>query len=81
MLHYSPARATVVGEPEAIFPFLGCSRLAEPLTRRNVVAAFHGHAHIGVLEGEVAGSVKVFNVAVPILLKAGYHYPFYVFTI
>jgi Icc-related predicted phosphoesterase len=81
VLHYSPARATVVGEPEAIFPFLGCSRLAEPLTRRNVVAAFHGHAHIGVLEGEVAGGVKVFNVAVPILMKAGYQFPFYVYEV
>jgi Icc-related predicted phosphoesterase len=81
VLHYSPARATVVGEPEAIFPFLGCSRLAEPLTRRNVIAAFHGHAHIGVLEGEVAGGVKIFNVAVPILLKMGNQFPFYVFEV
>jgi Icc-related predicted phosphoesterase len=79
VLHYSPARDTVVGEPEAIFPFLGCSRLAEPLTRRNVVACFHGHAHIGILEGEVAGGVKVFNVAIPILNKLGYEFPFYVF--
>jgi Icc-related predicted phosphoesterase len=81
VLHYSPARTTVVGEPEAIFPFLGCSRLAEPLTRRNVVACFHGHAHIGVLEGEVAGGVKIFNVAVPILNKLGYQFPFYVFEV
>lgn len=81
LLHYSPAKATVVGEPEAIFPFLGCSRLAEPLTRRNVQACFHGHAHIGVLEGEAAGGVKVFNVAVPILLKQGYEFPFYVYEV
>lgn len=81
VLHYSPARSTVVGEPEAIFPFLGCSRLAEPLIRRNVAAAFHGHAHIGVLEGEIPGGVKVFNVAVPILHKLGYQYPFYVFEV
>jgi len=81
VLHYSPASATVVGEPEAIFPFLGCSRLAEPLTRRNVTACFHGHAHIGVLKGEVAGGVKVFNVAVPILNKMGYQFPFYVMEV
>ncbi|MGI8636794.1 MAG: metallophosphoesterase, partial [Segetibacter sp.] len=67
-----PIKATVVGEPEAIFPFPDCSRLAEPLSRRGVVAAFHGHAHVGTLEGEAAGGVKVFNVAKPILLKAGY---------
>lgn len=81
VLHYSPASATVVGEPEAIFPFLGCSRLAEPLIRRNVSACFHGHAHIGVLEGEVAGGVKVYNVAVPVLNKLGYPYPFHVLEV
>jgi Icc-related predicted phosphoesterase len=81
VLHYSPASATVAGEPEAIYPFLGCSRLAEPLTRRNVTAAFHGHAHVGILEGEVAGGVKVFNVAVPVLLKMGYKFPFYVLDV
>ena len=81
MMHYSPAKSTVVGEPEAIFPFLGCSRLAEPLARRNVVAAFHGHAHVGVLEGETSGGTKVFNVAIPILQKAGYQFPFYVLEV
>ena len=30
-----------------IFPFLGCSRLEEPLTRFPVTAVFHGHAHHG----------------------------------
>jgi Icc-related predicted phosphoesterase len=81
VLHYSPIKATVVGEPDAIFPFLGCSRLAEPLSRRGVVAAFHGHAHVGTLEGEAAGGVRVFNVAKPILLKAGYTMPFYMFEV
>lgn len=81
VLHYSPIKDTVVGEPEAIFPFLGCSRLAEPLSRRGVIAAFHGHAHVGTLEGEASGGVKVFNVAKPILLKAGYTTPFYLFEV
>ena len=71
IMHYSPIKETVVGEPEAIFPFLGSSRLAEPLSRRQVVAAFHGHAHIGTLEGQTNGGVKVYNVAKPILQKAG----------
>jgi Icc-related predicted phosphoesterase len=79
VLHYSPIKATVVGEPEPIFPFLGCSRLAEPLTRREVIAAFHGHAHVGTLEGEAAGGVKVYNVAKPILQKAGFATPFFMF--
>lgn len=71
VLHYSPIKETVIGEPEAIYPFLGSSRLAEPLGRRNVVAAFHGHAHVGQLEGATSGGVKVFNVAKPILNKDG----------
>ena len=79
VLHYSPIKATVIGEPEAIFPFLGSSRLAEPLERRQVVAAFHGHAHIGTLEGQTAAGVKVFNVAKPILNKAGKQ--FYLFEV
>ncbi|HKG68703.1 MAG TPA: hypothetical protein VKA92_07525, partial [Segetibacter sp.] len=79
ILHYSPIKATIIGEPEPIFPFLGCSRLAEPLTRRQVIAAFHGHAHIGTLEGEAAGGIKVFNVAKPILINAGYTSAFYIF--
>ena len=33
VLHYAPIQATVEGEPREIFPFLGCSRLEEPLNR------------------------------------------------
>ena len=69
LLHYAPIAATITGEPEAIFPFLGSSRLAEPLDRRKVLAAFHGHAHIGTLEGRTEGGVHIFNVAKPLLHK------------
>ena len=81
IIHYAPIQATVIGEPEQIFPFLGSSRLAEPLSRRNVIAAFHGHAHIGTLKGETANGVKVFNVAKPILHKTGYDDGFYLFEV
>jgi Icc-related predicted phosphoesterase len=81
LLHYSPIKETVEGEPEVLFPFLGCSRLAEPLSRRGVVAAFHGHAHIGKLQGEASGGVKVFNVARSVLQKAGYELPFFLFEV
>jgi Icc-related predicted phosphoesterase len=82
ILHYSPIKATVVGEPEEIFPFLGSSRLAEPLIRNNVLAAFHGHAHAGTLEGTINNSnIKVFNVAKPVLVKAGYQYPYYLLEV
>lgn len=70
LLHYAPIRATVEGEPEEILPFLGSSRLEEPLNRYGVAAAFHGHAHAGAPEGETASGVPVFNVAVPVLERA-----------
>lgn len=81
LLHYAPIKETVMGEPEQIFPFLGSSRLAEPLNRREVVAAFHGHAHIGTLKGETSKGVKVFNVSKPILVKEGYEHPYFMFEI
>ncbi|HEY0749735.1 MAG TPA: metallophosphoesterase, partial [Chitinophagaceae bacterium] len=81
LTHYSPIKDTVVGEPEPIYPFLGSSRLSEPLNGRNVVAAFHGHAHIGSLEGETPGGVKVYNVAKPILQKHGYERPFFILEV
>lgn len=81
VLHYAPIKATVVGEPEQIFPYLGSSRLAEPINRRDVVAAFHGHAHVGTLKGETSKGVKVFNVSKPILVKEGYDPPFYIFEV
>jgi Icc-related predicted phosphoesterase len=63
LLHYSPIRQTVVGESEEIFAFLGSSRLAEPLDRRKVNVAFHGHAHLGAPEGKTTGGVPIFNVS------------------
>jgi Icc-related predicted phosphoesterase len=81
VLHYAPIKSTVIGEAEAIYPFLGCSRLAEPLSRHNVVAAFHGHAHIGTLEGETQDGIKVYNVARPILIKEGLPCPYFLLDV
>jgi Icc-related predicted phosphoesterase len=81
VMHYAPIRDTIIGEPEVIYPFLGSSRLAEPLARRQVLAAFHGHAHAGVLEGVTGNGVKIFNVALPILYKHGYEHGFYIFEV
>ena len=55
VLHYAPIRATVENEPVEIFPFLGCSRLEEPLNRYPVTAVVHGHAHNGAPEGRTSG--------------------------
>lgn len=67
LLHYSPIRATVVGESPEIFPFLGSSRLEDPLNHYQVTAAFHGHAHRGTHEGRTSGDVPIFNVSIPLL--------------
>ena len=67
-LHYSPIRDTVEGEPSEIFPFLGSSRLEEPLLRYPVSVVFHGHAHRGRPEGRTRTGVPVYNVCLPLFL-------------
>jgi Icc-related predicted phosphoesterase len=69
LLHYSPIVGTVQGEPVEIFPFLGTSRLEEPLIRYPVSAALHGHAHRGAPEGNTVNGTPVFNVAMPLLRR------------
>ena len=70
LLHYSPIRATVEGEPLEIFPYLGSSRLEEPLIRYPVTAVFHGHAHHGSREGRTHENTPVYNVSLPLLRRA-----------
>jgi Icc-related predicted phosphoesterase len=67
LLHYAPIEGTIEGEPLAIYPFLGSSRLEEPLNRYTATAVFHGHAHLGTLEGRTSAGVPVFNVCLPLL--------------
>ena len=69
LLHYSPIRATVEGEPLEIFPWLGCGRHEEPLLRYKVSAVFHGHAHNGTVEGRLSNGVPCYNVCMPLLRK------------
>lgn len=69
LMHYSPIKATVEGEPVEIFPFLGCSRLEEPFLRYPVSAIFHGHAHRGTPEGRTINNIPVYNVALPLLTR------------
>jgi Icc-related predicted phosphoesterase len=77
VLHYAPIRQTVEGEPGEIFPFLGCSRLADPLNRYPVTAVVHGHAHHGALEGRTEGGVPVYNVSAPLLRKTNAGHPLF----
>src|SRR5678816_1680280 len=69
VLHYAPIRATVEGEPPEIFPYLGSSRLEEPINRYRVSAVFHGHAHRGAPEGRTTAGVPVYNVSLPLLAR------------
>jgi Icc-related predicted phosphoesterase len=70
LLHYSPIAGTVEGEPREIYPYLGSSRLEEPLIRYPVDVVFHGHAHHGTLEGKTVGGVTVYNVSLSLLQRS-----------
>jgi Icc-related predicted phosphoesterase len=69
LLHYAPIQATVEGEPPEIFPFLGSSRLEEPINRYEVTAVLHGHAHHGSPEGRTSTNVPVYNVSMSLLRR------------
>jgi Icc-related predicted phosphoesterase len=69
LLHYAPIAGTVEGEPREIYPYLGSSRLEEPLSRYPVDVVFHGHAHHGATEGRTGGDVPVYNVSMMLLQR------------
>src|SRR4051812_37054710 len=76
LLHYAPIQATVQGEPCEIYPFLGCSRLEEPITRYPISAVIHGHAHHGCPEGRTRTNVPVYNVSASLMREHFPHRPF-----
>ncbi|PZR61565.1 MAG: hypothetical protein DLM71_08495 [Chloroflexi bacterium] len=76
LLHYAPVHATVEGEPPAIFPFLGSSRLEDPIDRYGTRVVLHGHAHRGSPDGGTRGGVPVHNVSLPMLRNLGDGSPF-----
>lgn len=69
LLHYSPVSGTVTGENPEIFPFLGSSRLEEPINMFGVTAVFHGHSHFGTKESSTLKNIPVYNTAYPLLKK------------
>jgi Icc-related predicted phosphoesterase len=70
LLHYAPVQQTAEGEPPEIFPFIGSSRLEEPINRYPVSLVLHGHAHRGQLEGATKSGVPVYNVSMPLLARS-----------
>ena len=75
LMHYSPIRDTLHGEPAEIYPFLGSYLLAEPCDRALVDLVLHGHAHRGATHGATPGGVPVRNVAQAVIER-----PYAVFT-
>ena len=75
LLHYAPTSDTLQGEPEGIWTYLGCDRLATPIAEYRPDVVLHGHAHAGSFEGAIGG-VPVYNVAVHVLGR-----DFYVFEL
>jgi Icc-related predicted phosphoesterase len=75
LLHYSPTADTLLGEPEGIWTYLGCDRLATPIAEHRPDVVLHGHAHAGSFEGAI-GTVPVYNVAVHVTGR-----DFYVFDL
>lgn len=76
LLHYSPIAETLRGEPEAIYPYLGSSILAEAIDAHGADLVLHGHAHGGSPAGITSGGIQVRNVAVPVI-----HRPYVVFEL
>jgi len=80
-LHYTPIRDTIIGEPLEIFPYLGSSRLAEPIERFDVTMVFHGHADYGTHAGKTPKGIPVYNVALPLMKRVFPKEPFQIFEI
>lgn len=74
ILHYAPIADTLADEPLEIYPFLGCSRLAETIDRFKVSAVVHGHAHRGRYEGRTPGGAPVYNAAFTVAKPGGRPY-------
>jgi Icc-related predicted phosphoesterase len=82
VMHYSPIRQTIEGEPLEIYPMLGSSRFVEPINRFQVQGVFHGHAHHGTIEGKTEKGIPVFNVAMHLLqAKQKDHQPYMIWEV
>lgn len=79
VLHYAPIQETIIGEPEVIWPFLGSSRLLDPIETIGADVVFHGHAHHGTFEGKTPTGIPVYNVAQPLMEERGQK--FFVWTV
>ena len=70
LMHYSPVKDTLRGEPPEIYAFLGSYLLAEAVDRAGADLVLHGHAHRGSEHGVTPGGVPVRNVAQQVIRRA-----------
>ena len=63
--HYSPTKATMVGEREKMWPEMGYPGFEEDLAKGGFDAWVHGHIHKGTVESVKVGEVQVYNVDFP----------------
>jgi len=66
VLHYAPVHGTVEGEPAEIIPFLGSSRLAEPIDRFAAAAVVHERPEMArIVPERVATRLQDLETAAP----------------
>jgi Icc-related predicted phosphoesterase len=70
LMHYSPIKETLEGEPPEIWAFLGSYLLGEAADRAGCDLILHGHAHRGTEKGITPGGIQVRNVAQPVIQRA-----------
>jgi len=63
--HYAPTFATIRGEPEKVYPFMGSREMEKVLKEVKPDAAIHAHAHNSRVVEAVVDGVKVYNVSLP----------------
>ena len=66
-VHFAPTVSTLGREPLAKYWMLGNGDLGAVVDRAMPDVVFHGHAHLGTLNGRTPGGVPVRNVALPVV--------------
>ncbi len=81
VLHYAPILQTLEGEARRLLPVLGSTALEVAIDTAGADLVLHGHAHFGTHAGMTRGGVPVYNVALPVLQRAGYATPYRIFEV
>ncbi len=81
LLHYAPIVGTLGDEPEDMYETLGSSAMEAAIDAAGADLVIHGHAHNGATEGHTRGGVPVYNVALPVLQRAGFTTPYRLFEV